>query len=428
MNSVRTILIIAFLTVVFSIKGFSQASPVPDRVYSEEIRTVLLYKEGWNLSNPVIRLNSDEKLVLGFDLLGDDQRTYYYSYIHCDRNWNESGVFISDYVEGLTEDVIEEYKASFNTKQHYFHYSLTFPGERMKPRLSGNYIIKVYEQGKPDEPVITKRFMITDESVSINATVHRPDLLEAYNTGQQVDFTVNFSGLSVKDPSRDISSVVLQNGNWLTARMDLKPDIIGNNEIRYGALSGKNVFKGGNEFRYFDIKNIRYKTEYIRDIQFSDNLYQVFLTPSEDREFKPYFSDRDLNGKYYVAVANGRDMDTDADYLMVYFTLPSAYKADGGDIYVSGALANWELNETNRMIYDRNKGQYQLSMLLKQGWYNYEYIFLGKGQPYMGPTRFEGSHFETENEYLILVYYRDPRDRYDRLAGSAVARSVHAGN
>jgi hypothetical protein len=405
--------------------AFQKGSVVwSDYIFDERIKTVQLYMEGWNLSNPVIKLRSAEKLVLGFDLLADQPETYYYTIIHCDRNWTESSIFPNDYLDGLPEDQIDNYKPSFNTRINYFHYKLVIPNDRMSIKLSGNYILKVYKFGEPDKPAFTKRFMVTEELVRISASAHRPSMTEFYNTGQQVDVTVTFSSLRVADPYRDFSTFILQNGKWISSRDNLKPDFVSNNELKFNSLSEKNIFPAGNEYRYFDIKSIRYQSEYIRQIDFSVNCYHVFLFPSENREFKPYFYWQDFNGKYYVAVQEGRDMDTEADYVYVYFTLPSKYMVDGGKMYVSGAFNNWNFNNDNLMTYDSDKAQYQCTMLLKQGWYNYEYIFLREGEKRTGPSFFEGNHYETENEYLILVYYRNPVDRYDRLAGSDLTSST----
>jgi len=415
--------VLLFLNQGLSSDNGSPNDQLKDEVSDDRIKSVQIYKEGWSLSYPVIKLNSDEKLVLDFDLLGNDPESYYYTYIHCDRDWKESSVFQSDYINGQTEDQIENYKSSFNTKTNYIHYKLTFPNDRMSLLLSGNYIIKVYTQGNQEKPVMTKRFMITEESAAIKANAHRPALTDSYNTGQQVDFTVNFAGIRVNDPSRDISSVVLQNGKWFDAMFDLKPDLVGNDELRYNSLLVKNIFSGGNEYRSFDTKSLYYQTEFIRKIDFTDEKYQIFLVPSENREFKPYFYQKDLNGKYYVAIKEGKNMDTDADYVYIYFTLPSINKVEGGEMYVSGDLANWAFTATNKMIFNQDKHQYECSMLLKQGWYNYEYIFVKNGETSGEPSVFEGNHYETENDYLILVYYRSPKDRYDRIIATTVAKS-----
>ena len=118
-------------------------------------------------------------------------------------------------------------------------------------------------------------------------------------------------------------------------------------------------------------------------------------------------------------------MDTEADYVWVYFTLPSKYKVSGGNMFVAGALSDWTFDTKSIMTYDPDKAQYQSSMLLKQGWYNYEYLFLRQGDKTAEPSVFEGNHYDTENDYLILVYYRNPRERYDRVVGSLVVNTAN---
>ncbi len=417
------------LSILFGILRYSSASSQSDSLYytdhifTDRIHTVQIFKEGWNLSYPILKLKSPDKLILHFDLMGNEAETYYYSFIHCDKDWKRSGVFPADYLEGYPENQIEDYKPSFNTTVKYYHYKLSFPNDRINIKLSGNYILTIYPIGDPAKPVITRRFIVTEDIVGLTATAQRPQMTNSYNTGQQVNFTVNYAVININDPYRDISSFILQNGQWTTAKRNLKPDFIGNNELKYNSLSEKNIFKGGNEFRYFDIKSIRYQSEFIRKIDFTGNNYHVFLFPSENREFKPYFYWQDFNGKYYIAIQEGRDMDTEADYVWVYFTLPSKYVIADGNMYVAGALSDWTFRNRNLMTYDPEKAEYQCSMFLKQGWYNYEYLFLKNGDKSAEPSFFEGNHYETENDYLILVYYRNPKERYDRIIGSLIVNT-----
>ena len=396
-----------------------------DKVFDQRIKSVQLYKEGWNLSYPVIRLGSDEKLVLNFDLLGDNPETYDYTFIHCSKDWNKSDIFPNDYLEGFPENRLEDFKPSFNTTVNYFHYRLVFPNDRIKLLLSGNYILSVYPAGNPEKTVLTRRFMITEDVAPVGVTIHRPQMTSDNDASQQVDFTVSLEDNNLTDPYRNIYSFILQNGIWNKSKKNLKPDFFGNNELKYNSLSEKNIFPGGNEFRYFDIKSIRYKSEFVRQIDYQPPYYNVYLFPSDNREYKPYFYWQDFNGKYYIAVQEGRDPDTDADYVNVYFTLPSVYMLAGGNMYVSGALTDWSFNNDNRMIYNPDKGQYECTLLLKQGWYNYEYTFLKEGDNGDFLPGSEGSHYETENDYLILVYYRNPTDRYDRLIGTRIANTLN---
>jgi hypothetical protein len=400
-------------------------SKFSNRVFDQKIKTVQLYKEGWNLSLPVISINSNEKLILNFDLLGDQLETYYYTFIHCTKDWTKSDIFTNDFLEGFPENQIEDVVSSFNTTVRYFHYRASFPNERINFKLSGNYIIIVYPADKPEEPVLTRRLILTENAAKINVTTHRPQMMTDNNTSQQVDFTVNFSGLNIYDPYKNLYAFILQNGRWDNAKQNLKPDVYGNNEIKYNSLSDRNIFRGGNEFRNFDIKSIRYQTEYVKKIDYLFPNYNVYLTTSENREFKPYFYSKDFNGKYFIAIQEGKDPNIDADYVNVYFTLPSKQIITGGNIYVSGGLNDWSFNKNNRMTYNQERGEYECTMQLKQGWYNYEFVFLKDGDTDGTASLFEGSHYETENDYLVLIYYRNPRERYDRAVGSVIANTLN---
>jgi len=408
--------------------GEQENELLANNISDRRIKTVQLYKEGWNFSCPVIKLNGSEKLILQFDLVDNNSETYYYTFIHCDKDWNRSGVFSSEFVEGFPDNPIEDVKPSFNTTVRYFHYTLSFPNDRISFLLSGNYVIAVYPYGEPDKPVLIQRFVVSEESVKVDFRAYRPIITAFNNSGQQFDFTVKLAKTPVTDPMRNIYCSVLQNGRWNNAKMNLKPDFTGNNELKFNAMTEKNIFPGGNEFRYFDIKSIRYKTEFVRIIDYSPPYYNIYLTPSESREFKPYFFWQDFNGKFYVASDEGREPETDADYLNVYFTLASKYMVAGGSMYVAGALNNWNFNDNNLMVYNQQDGQYECSMLLKQGWYNYEYVFLKEGDTQGIPTLFEGSHYETENDYFVLVYYRNPYERYDRVIGTAAANTNNRFN
>lgn len=423
------LLFITILFLIFSSSVGKQSYPdlvhFTNHIFDDKIKTVQLYNESWNLSYPTIKQNSADKLVLHFDLLDNQSETYYYTFIHCDKDWNKSDILPANYLMGYTENTIDECVASFNTTVTYYHYKLIFPNDKVSLTISGNYILVIYPQDKPEEPSITQRFILTEDAVKIDVTFHRPQLVKDYNTNQQVDFTVNYTGVKLNDPSRNIFASVLQNGRWDNAKKNLKPDIYGNNELKYNSLSNRNIFQGGNEYRYFDVKSIRHQTEFVKKIDYEIPNYNIYLYPSDNREFKPYFYWKDFNGKYYIAIQEGQKPETDADYVYVYFTLPSKQIIPGGKFYVSGGLNNWSFDKNNLMTYNQERGEYECTMLLKQGWYNYEYVFLKDGGSDGTATLFEGSHYETENDYLVLIYYRNPLDRYDRVIGTFVANTLN---
>jgi hypothetical protein len=428
MKNYITIILFSSLLNATSLCAENDSLIYTNHIFNKNIKTVLLYKEGWKLSYPVITIGTTEKLLLQFDVLGDRSDNFYYSFIHCNKDWKRSDIYVPDYLEGFEENQLENYKPSFNTTINYYHYELTFPNSDINFKVSGNYILIIYRFGEPDNPVLTRRFMITENGPDIDAIVHRSQVPEGYDSKQQVDFTVNYGGIALNDPYRDIYSFILQNGRWDNSKKNLKPDFVGNNRLTYNSLSEKNIFAGGNEYRYFDIKSIRYQSEFIRKIDFVGSAYHVFLYPSDDREFKPYFFNPDLNGKYYVSVQEGRTPETDADYLYAYFTIAAINLTGKENIYVFGALNDWAFDDSNKMTYNPDNRTFECTLLLKQGWYNYEYICLKPGQAAGEPTLFEGSHYETENDYLILVYYRNQRDRYDRLMASMTVNSVNRDN
>lgn len=415
-----------FLYTVSISAGWSQDTDIYyDNVTDARVKTVQLFRQEWNLSYPIMKLNTSDKLELNFDLLGDQTETFYYTFIHCDRDWRKSDIFITDYLDGFPENPVEDFRHSFNSTVNYIHYRLAFPNDKVNIKLSGNYVLVVYPENTPEKPILTKRFIVTEDAAVIKTDLHRPRMTADDNACQQVDFTVTLPGLKVADPYRDFSAFILQNGRWNNAKKNLKPDVANSTELKYNSLSDKNIFMGGNEFRFFDIKSIRYKSEFVRAIDYQAPYYNFYLQPSDNREAKPYFYWQDFNGKYYVAVQEGRNPDTDADYVNVFFTLHSKYKVDDGDLYVSGAFNNWAFNDNNRMIYNAGNEQYECTILLKQGWYNYEYVFLKDGDNEGVASLFEGSHYETENDYTIIVYYRNPRDRYDRIIGTSTVNTLN---
>jgi hypothetical protein len=424
----KLLLSLVFFSNILSVSGqesYPDSVLFSNHVFNDKIKTVQLYNEGWNLSYPLLKLKGNEKLLFSFDLTGDHPEAYDYTFIHCDKDWNKSDISPNDYIEGYTDNHIEDYQPSFNTTVSYFHYKLSIPNEKVKLTLSGNYILEVYPADQPGSPAITQRFLVTEEGAKIDVSVHRPQMTKDNNASQQVDFNLNIAGLTLTDPNRTIYAFILQNGRWDNCKKNLKPEYFGNTDMKYNSLSDKNIFQGGNEYRYFDIKSIRHQSEYVRRIDYAPPYYNVYLAPSDNREFKPYFYSKDFNGKYYVAIQEGKNPDIDADYVNVFFTLPSSQRVTGGNMYVSGGLNNWSFDKNNLMTYNDERKEYECTMLLKQGWYNYEYVFLKKGSSDGTATLFEGSHYETENDYTILIYYRNPRGRYDRLIGSFTMNTLN---
>lgn len=394
-----------------------------NHTFVNNIKTIQLHKNGWELSYPILELNSSEKLLLSFDDLADEVGDYYYTFIHCDAGWNTSDLIETDFLEGFPENQITNYKYSFNTTVKYIHYKLEFPNDDIQFRNSGNYILLVYKSFNKEEPLFTRRFLVYENLVDVRASIIRPTITKFRDTGQEIEISVKHLRYDILDPYSDIKVVVSQNGRWDNAVKFDKPSFVRNREIVYD-FDRKNIFYGGSEYRYFDIKSIRYQTEYIRTIDFMHPNYHIGLYPSKSKASLSYFFDQDLNGKYYIRIQEGVNNDTEADYVKVYFTLTMDYPLGTSDIYVFGALSDWACKADNHMIYNFDTRAYEGSLLLKQGYYNYEYIVKEKGKVVANNTLIEGSHFETENDYLVFVYYQGSGTRYDRLIGTVMVNTL----
>jgi len=369
----------------------------------------------------VVRLSGDVPLVLEFDDLSENQPAFMYRVMHCNADWTPSDLTEMEYLEGYPENEIRNSVPSFNTYYTYLHYRLQIPNEDTRLLLSGNYLLLVYRNGNPDDVIFTKRFMVTEGRVNIEASAHIPVLNQYKECCQEVDFTVNHSGVTIDDPFSETRAAIYQNGLWDLGIDALQPYMVNPGQLVYD-YHEENIFPGGNEFRFFDTKNTRIPTYYVARIDFVDPTFHFELKPDRPQSPHNYFSQEDINGRYAIEAEGSHDAGVDADYVFVHFRLDMPLPLDGA-VYIAGALTNWQFDDLSRMEYNDREQAYMKSLLLKQGVYNYRYLFLPAFAEQFDLSEIEGSHFETGNEYLILFYHRPPGTRYDRLLGHQVVHS-----
>jgi hypothetical protein len=394
-----------------------------DYVYRNNIKTVILSPLGFEMTSPIIRLNTEDKLLLQFDDLDKDVKDYYYTLIHCTAQWAPSDLLYSQYLSGFPDDRITDYSFSFNTLQAYTHYRLVIPNSNLIPTVSGNYLLLVYSDNDRNNIVLSRRFMITDSKVNIQASVHRASVIEDRDTKQKIDFSVFYDNYQIDNPFGDINIVILQNDRWDNAISTLKPLFLRENQLDYSYETG-NDFNGGNEYRNFDIRSLRYLTERVSKISEDSAIANVYLFDDESRSYKRYSTEYDLNGYYSIKTYDGKNDETEPDYAWVHFNLPYDFQRTDGNFYVFGMFSLNQCTPENKMIYNPEKNAYQAKILLKQGYYNYVYVFLEDASPKVDVTTVEGNHTETENDYTILVYHRPTASRYDHLVGIKKINSV----
>lgn len=386
------------------------------RAYDENIRTIIMHTTASELEPPVINLNGSEQIILRFDDLGNDVRDLYYTFEHCTYDWKSSDLLEMDFIEGYTSDFIANYDFSFNTVQPYVHYKLTFPNSRVSLKRSGNYIIKVFEDDDPEKVVLTARFMIVEPITAIDMDVMPTRVVSERDYRQDIDLKVNLKGLETLNPYSDIELVVRQNFRWDNAIWNLKPSFVKDNVLIYD-YQGKLTFDGTNEFRMFDAKSARYRSDKVSDVDLLEDGYHVYLSPDLMRGFVNYSFEPDINGRYLIKNDDMSDPHLESDYFTIHFTVPVDAPLGNGDLYVFGQLTNWKMNKDFRLKYNPDDLKYELSIPLKQGLYNYQYLWRSKNDKEGRTDRTEGNHSEAENEYMVLVYFKDRSKFSHRLVG-----------
>jgi hypothetical protein len=414
----RYLIMLAFGVLLFPETGSGIELPevLQNKVYDENIKTVELYREGWKLSNPILTLGNDEHLIFTFDDLSESRSDYYYTFFHCDRNWQISSIARQEYFDSFTEFPITDFEYSVNTTIPFTNYLLRIPNEDAPIKLSGNYILVVYDRNEPDVPVITRRFYVVEPRVDIKARIRKSSSPVDGVDGQEVDFMVDYGNFRIDNPSSDIKVVVRKNNRHDNQIDDLEPLYMNNGMLEYDFNSG-NVFPAGNEFRFFEFRNVKHPGKGVWSIDYMEPMYNVTLEKHEPRVQKPYSFREDLNGNFYIEVMNSDYPGMEADYMLVHFTLDMPQPLLGGGIYVFGKLSNWECTETFKMSYNMEQKRYEHTLVLKQGSYSFQYAYKDDYSGKIKTYNIEGSHSETENDYQIFVYYGEISDRYDRLIG-----------
>ena len=391
-----------------------------NKIFDESFKTIIFSKLSNNLSEPVLALNSNEKLKLQFDDLSEEPKDLSFTFIHFDREGKRSVLTESDYLNGFNFDHLANFKNSFNTTQNYFHYELTIPNENIQPIISGNYLLVVYDNANPEKIYLTQRFWITENTATLNGKIQRANDIEIRNTHQEIDVKVNIGTTKINNPYDDSKLIIVQNNNFKSAITNLKPVFIVDKEWDYN-YDLENTFWGGNEFRNFDVRSVKFLTQYIERIQIDslNKLTSVYLKKEEKKNTQRYAIADDINGRFLIKVYEGQNDALEADYVYVNFNLPVMEKFDSAEVYLYGQLSNWEFSPAFTMTYNEEDGCYNKTLLVKQGYYNYLFFVNEKSLGIPSPLLIEGSHFETRNNYQIFFYSRDIGSRYDRLSGYA---------
>lgn len=387
-----------------------------DYCFDKQIKTIQLFKEGDELSEPVIELGSTDVLTAIFDDLSQSGRSLYYTIAHCDADWNEDGTFQNDYLTGFMQNDLRDYEYSINTRIPYLHYELSIPNNDVRLKISGNYLLRVYDYSNPDEPLFQKGFSIVEQKVGLSLQYENLTN-KGLRQQQQLKLSLSYAGLNVIDPYRDFKVRVEQNSHRMPGTDNPSPTFIANNTVDYSQPT-KNIYYGGNEFRLFDIRTLEFAAQGVSLVDLKNDGYHVLLDNAEVRANKPYLYERDINGKLYIDYrAKFDNKHTEADYVQVYFTLPANEPYSSTTLYVYGQLSDWSIYDSHAMVYNQLRKAYELTLTLKQGMYSYMIAAIDSQKGMFDAGIIEGNFSETENSYSAYVYFRSAHDRWDRLVG-----------
>lgn len=388
----------------------------------EHIKTITFKGSTQESQLPIIKLG--QPLLLEFDVLNANEEDFYYVFQHCNYDWTPSILAKTEYLRGIDNQRIIEYHNSFNTYEVFSHYKLTVPNNQTRGFLkSGNYMVFIYDDY--GELVFSRKFMVYEDIASVGAVVKRTRDMSTIQEKQTVNFVINSGRINFNNPLETVKTLVIQNNNLYTAIANLKPQYVLGNQLTY-KYNEESAFWGGNEYLYFENRDVRAANVGIQFIDLED-IYQSYLFTNVPRKNQEYTYNPDINGNFTITVVDGRDIDIEADYTMVHFSLDIPEVAPNESVYVYGNYNAYAIGEENKMTYNSNKRQYECQMKLKQGFYNYKYVVVD-GEGNLNEGAISGNFWQTENNYKILVYYRDLGARFDRLIGVGETTSIDISN
>ncbi len=370
---------------------------------------------------PIIKL--DQTFYLEFDALVSDEPDFYYKIEHYDYNWKASVLVKPEFLLGVDNFRIQDYTNSFNTFEMYSHYKLAIPNQQTKRlKVSGNYIISIFDTD--GELVFSRKFMIYEDIVTPGIAIKRSRDVSNIETTQTVDIEIA-SGPQINNPLQTVKTLIIQNSNLNTTISNLKPQYTIGNKLIYRYIK-ETAFPGGNEYLFFETKDVRAATSRVQSIALED-IYQSFLYTDVARKDLPYTYNPDVNGRFKIVALDRDDVTIEADYVQVHFSLKYPELINEEHIYVYGNYNNYALNDFNKMTFNAQYGVYETSMKLKQGFYNYKYVVVNKNGT-LNEGAISGNFWQTENNYKVLVYYRDLGARYHRIIGFNEVSSINISN
>lgn len=380
------------------------------KIYDPQVKSLqVVVNQNWQ-SLPVMKLNSADRLNIGFDELSHDYHRYICHIERCEYDWTTATeVFESDWLNGFNDLIIDDYEHSINTTVPYTHYHFSLPNEQCKLTMSGNYRLHIMEDGA-DEDVLTVEFMVTEQSMQLAMSASTNTDIDLNQSHQQVTMALSFLNKRITHPEEQLRIVLMQNGREDNCRRNVRPSFVNQNGVEWSHTLDF-IFDAGNEYRKYEILDPSHPTMGIDYIRWDGENYQVFPFVNEPRP--NYLYDEDADGAFIIRNSDNIQVETTCDYVWVNYRLKSQPGLDGR-IIIDGRWTT-EAPDTYRLTYDEDTQMYTASILQKQGYYSYQYL-LENPDGTRRPLPSEGNFFQTENRYQALVYFKEVGGRTWHLA------------
>ncbi len=383
---------------------------ISTRFFSQNIKSIQLRPLQENNFSAIVPLGTP--LEISFDDLDADSKDYQYKIEHMTHDWKSSRLSSSQFIDGFDQNTIVNVSNSFNTLQNYTHYSVRIPNINTVITKSGNYLLSILNTD--DDVIFTRRFVLYEPSTTVGVTVERSRNSKTLNTQQTIEFIINHPKIKINNPAQEVHVVILKNNNWEEKITNLQPTFFRPNQLSY-TYTNKTNFWGGNEYLNFDNKLIRNNSLNVVKIIKKD-IFHHYLYPFEFNPFRKYSYNPDINGQFVIRTLEAKDSKTEADYAMIHFTLSVEEAFSEREVYVYGAFNDFKITDENKMYFDQEERAYKANILLKQGFYNYTFA-TKETNGNINTNDVNGSFYETENEYTVIVYYKPFGSFFERVVG-----------
>ena len=404
-------IVLKLVSIIALVSSFIKKDNAFEALQPPNIKTIIFKSDSGFNQFPI--LEQGGLIRLSFDDLNASEDDYYYKITYHNFDWSDSVLFENEFINGIDNIRLADYETSFNTLQRYTHYRLTLPNPSTKFKLSGNYMVHIYDRN--DNLQFSRRFIYLKPEISVTANVYRTRDLNYFQTHQNIKFEISQNNLgSIQNFQQNLNVVLIQNDQWSNIISGIQPQFKNSKVLKY-RYDIETSFEAGNEYLFFDTKDLRTTGQNISFINLGD-LYESYLYTDVPRKNNPYSFFQDLNGDYQIRTVMGnQNSEIEADYSWIHFTLAARIELPETDIYVLGNFNNYEPSAENIMTYNKALEAYETKVLIKQGFYNYKY-FANTSSGWQ-PNLISGNFSQTENNYKILVYYRAPGEIYDQLIG-----------